>query len=147
MRIGQLASTVGVGIETVRFYERKGLINQPLKPHNGGFRSYSKDTVARVQFIREAQDLGFSLREIEELLSLRSDPATDCADVRERALIKRDEVDEKIKHLGRIRKALDALVSACPRKGAAELCSILAAMESGKRPTYRSRSKRKNGNP
>lgn len=147
MRIGQLASTAGVGIETVRFYERKGLINQPLKPQNGAFRSYSKETAARVQFIRQAQDLGFSLREIEELLSLRSDPATDCADVRERALIKRDEVNEKIKYLMRIRKSLDALVSACPGKGAAEFCSILAAMEPGKRPTYRSRSKRNNGNP
>ena len=93
MRIGEAANAANVGVETIRFYERKGLINQPLRPVDGGFRTYPRDTVSRIRFIREAQELGFSLYEIEELLSLKSDPGSDCGSVRDRALKKRREVD------------------------------------------------------
>ena len=88
MRIGKLAEKAGVGVETVRFYERRGLIDQPLKPQSYGFRSYPKELVQRIRFIRHAQTLGFTLTEIEELLALRTDPATDCSDVRDRATAK-----------------------------------------------------------
>ena len=71
MRIGKVAEKAGVGVETIRFYERKGLIEQPRKPVDGGYRSYSPETVIRVRFVREAQCLGFSLKEIEELRVLR----------------------------------------------------------------------------
>jgi len=79
MRISDAAKAAGVGVETIRFYERKGLVAQPKKPIlGGGFRSYSRETVERIRFIRQAQEIGFSLKEIKELLSLRVDPDADC---------------------------------------------------------------------
>lgn len=127
MTIARAASAAGVGVETIRFYERRGLIAQPRKPASG-FREYDADTVARIRFIRQAQELGFSLREIEELLSLRADPNADCAEVRVQAATKRDEVEKKIADLKRIRAALDVLIAACPGKGAITACSILDAL-------------------
>ncbi len=127
MRIGEVATAAGVGVETIRFYERKGLIKQPPKPANGGFRSYPKDTVARIRFVRKAQQLGFSLKEIEELLSLVSNPSSDCATVREQATRKRQDVDAKIAQLLSIRASLDQLIQSCPGKGALTQCSILDA--------------------
>jgi MerR family mercuric resistance operon transcriptional regulator len=96
MTIGKAARKAGVGVETIRFYERKGLIDRPPRPNVGGFRVYPVETVERIRFIRQAQELGFSLREILELLSLRADPESDCADVRERAEAKLREVTRKI---------------------------------------------------
>ena len=130
MRISTVAKKAGVGVETIRFYERKALIATPPKPSNGGFRSYPAETVERIQFIRQAQSLGFSLNEIDELLSLRADPATDCSDVRKRARAKLGEVNEKIARLNAIGSALEELIDACPGKGAARLRSILEAFES-----------------
>ena len=72
MTIGRLADAAGVGVETVRFYERRGLIQQPPKPNGTGFRVYPEETEHRIRFIRQGQELGFSLREIQELLSLRA---------------------------------------------------------------------------
>lgn len=127
--IARAARAAGVGVETVRFYERRGLIKQPRKPASGGFREYDAETVARIRFIRQAQELGFSLREIQELLSLRADPGADCADVRTRAITKRDEVERKVAELGRIRAALDTLIASCPGGGALRACTILDAIE------------------
>ncbi len=128
MTISKAARKAGVGVETIRFYEREGLIDQPLKPLDSGFRIYPEETVRRIQFIRLAQALGFSLREIEEPLSLRADPSSDCSDVRERATAKREEVDRKIAQLERIRGALEELIAACPGRGALRACSILEAL-------------------
>ncbi len=129
MTIGNAAREAGVGVETIRFYERKGLIDQPRKPDFGGFRIYPVETVRRVRFIRQAQEHGFSLREIEELLSLRADPAVDCADVRAHARIKLDEVNRKIARLERIGAALEEIIAACPGRGALRKCSIMDALE------------------
>ena len=129
--IARAAKQAGVGIETVRFYERRGLIQQPLKPATGGFRDYPSETVSRLRFIREAQDLGFSLNEIAELLSLRADPKANCAEVQRRAEIKLVEVRRKIERLQDIGTALNRLILACPGKGALGACSILEALESG----------------
>lgn len=131
MRIGEAAQAANVGVETIRFYERKGLIDQPERPTNGGFRIYPFETVKRIRFIRQAQELGFSLREIEELLSLKSAPDTDCSSIRERALAKRKEVDAKIKLLKEIDRTLVTLIDACPGKGSLNFCSILGAMDDG----------------
>src|SRR5690554_5972390 len=122
MRIGEVAKKAGVGVETIRFYERKGLIEQPRKPADGGYRSYASETLSRVRFVREAQCLGFSLNEIEELLMLRADPETDCADVRERAQAKLDEVNDKIARLVGIRSALENLIHECRGEGLASSC-------------------------
>ena len=128
LTIGKAATNADVGVETIRFYERKGLIEQPLKPLDGGYRIYPVETVARIRFIRQAQEIGFSLREIEELLSLRADPSADCSDVRERAAARLEEVDRKMEQLGRIRAALDKLIEACPGRGAIRACSIMESL-------------------
>ena len=131
MRIGEIAKSAGVNVETVRFYERRKLIEQPLKPGNGGIRSYPPETVAAIRFIRRAQELGFSLREVEELLSLQTDPSCNCGDVRQRAEVKRCEVEDKINELKAMRSALDRVIEACPGSGSTKSCSILNEMENG----------------
>ncbi len=128
MTIGRAARNAGVGVETIRFYERKGLIDQPPKPLDAGFRVYPEETVARLRFIRKAQEIGFSLREIDELLSFRADPTADCADVRDQAAAKLAEVERKIARLEEIRGALDELIAACPGRGALRACSIMEAL-------------------
>ena len=128
MTISRAAEQAGVGVETVRFYERRGLIEQPTRPRSGGYRFYDNVVVERIRFIRQAQELGFSLREIEELISLRADPAADCADVRAQAVAKRIEVDRKITQLRDIRAALDELIATCPGGGALKACTIIDAL-------------------
>lgn len=130
--ISRAAKAANVTVETIRFYERKGLIAQPHKPAGGGARTYDGETVARLRFVRQAQDIGFSLREISELLALRADPEVDCADVRGRAIKKRDEVHAKLDQLSRMRDALDALIASCPGGGDLKACTILEAMERGR---------------
>ena len=131
MTIARVARSAGVGIETVRFYERRGLVKQPQKPRNGGFREYDAETVTGIRFIRQVQELGFSLQEIKELLRLRATPGSDCAAVRARAIKKRDEVEQKIAQLGRLRSALGTLIASCPGRGALRACTILDAIEQG----------------
>jgi MerR family transcriptional regulator, copper efflux regulator len=131
MRISDVARESGVGVETVRFYEQKGLIDQPLRPKTGGYRDYPPEAVRRVTFVRRAQDLGFSLYEIAELLALEAGDDTQCADVRKRAERKREEVRQKLDNLNRIEKALDLLIKACPGEGPAQSCSILEAINTG----------------
>lgn len=133
MTIGRAAREAGVGIETVRFYERQGLIAQPRKPDGSGTRRYSEALIERIRFIREAQGLGFSLREIDELLALRSDPGADCSDVRNRASAKLLEVRRKIAQLQQIDAALEGLIAACPGRGGLQACSIMDALTT--RPT------------
>jgi len=131
MRIGQVAEQVGVGVETVRFYEQKGLIRQPPKPLAGGYREYPPQSVHCIRFIRSAQQLGFSLVEIAELLELDASTAAQCVDVKRRAEIKRSEAELKISNLITIKNELDRLINACPGKGLACKCSILEAINSG----------------
>jgi MerR family copper efflux transcriptional regulator len=128
MTISRAAQQAGVGVETIRFYERRGLIEQPVVPRDGGYRIYDTAVVEQIRFIRQAQELGFSLREIGELLSLRADPDADCADVRAQAVAKRVEVDRKIMRLGHIRAALDELIATCPGGGALRACTIIDAL-------------------
>jgi len=136
MTIGEAAREAGVGVETIRFYERKGLVEQPPKPSYGGFRRYPTATVRRVRFIRQARTLGFSLREIKDLLSLRAAPSTDCADVRRRARIKLEEVDRRLAHLAQVRDGLEELIAACPGRGTLRECSIIEALETGERDLF-----------
>ena len=131
MSIGRLARKAGVGVETIRFYERKGLIEQPARPRDGGYRVYPEETAHRIRFIRQAQELGFSLREVQDLLSLRTDPEADSRDVRARAAAKLAEVKRKITELERIRAALEDLIAACPGRGALRNCSIMETLRAG----------------
>lgn len=128
MTIGQLAKRTGVGIETIRFYERRGLIeNPPRRP--SGYREYPEDVLARLEFIRRAKELGFSLKEISELLSLRIDPETTCGDLKRRAEQKIGDVDERIRSLKKIRQALARLARTCTGTGPQSECPIVAALE------------------
>jgi MerR family mercuric resistance operon transcriptional regulator len=129
MTIGKIAHEAGVGVETIRYYERRGLIEQPPKPPLGGHRIYPEQTIERVRFVREAQALGFSLREIQGLLKIRNDPSTDCAEILSRAQQKLTEIKEKQKDLRRLRATLEELIATCPGKGASSSCSIIRAME------------------
>lgn len=125
MTIGQAAREAGVGVETIRFYERQGLIAQPSKGDGAGIRLYPAALVERIRFIREAQQLGFSLREASELLTLRADPNADCSEVRQQATAKLGEVERKIEQLQRIHAALETLIASCPGHGGLPACSIL----------------------
>lgn len=129
LTIGALAKQSGVGIETVRFYERRGLVRRPARPRLG-YRSYPEDIVGRIRFIRNAQALGFSLQEIKELLALRVTTGTSCAAVRSRAAAKLSVVKKRLADMQRIHQALEKLVAACPGRGALATCTILEALDS-----------------
>ncbi len=128
LRIGQLATATDVGVETLRFYERRGLLAEPPR-RRSGYRQYPREAVARVRFIRRAKELGFTLRQIGELLQLRVDPDKSCADVRAVAKAKIADVEARIDDLGRIKAALERLARACRGKGPTSECPILDAIE------------------
>jgi MerR family mercuric resistance operon transcriptional regulator len=127
LTIGKAAEAAGVTVEAVRFYERTGVIEQP--PKGVGYRTYPPGTVARIRFVRQAQRIGFSLREAQDLLALRTNPNADCASVRDQARNKIAEIDEKISELLRMRAALEAVVASCPGQGGLEACAILEALD------------------
>lgn len=121
-----------MNVETVRFYERKGLIPKPARResfYGHGYPQYSPEAVARIRFIKRAQALGFALREISELLSLRLDPSTSCVDVKRRATRKVAEIQERIDALQKIQKALAELIASCRGRGPTGECPILKAFE------------------
>ena len=132
LTIGQVARRAGVGVETVRFYEREGLLSDPAR-RASGYRQYEESIVSRLQFIRRAKELGFTLGEIKEILALRLDPSTSCADVKGRAQAKIADVEVKIRTLQRIKKALVKLTKACSGRGAISECPILDALDSQER--------------
>lgn len=129
LTIGQLARKAQVNVETIRYYERRGLIPDPPR-RESGYRQYSEDAVSRIHFIKRAKELGFSLKEISELLSLRVDPDTTCGDVKRRAEVKIADVEEKIRALQRIKKALTKLVAFCRGSGPTSECPIMEALNS-----------------
>lgn len=128
LSIGQLAKRAGVGVETVRFYERQGLLAEPERKQSG-YRQYPEDVVARLRFIRRAKELGFSLKEIAELIALRRDPDTTCADVKQRAQAKLDGIEAKIRDLQRIKQALLQVTASCRGRGPTSACPILEALD------------------
>ncbi|HDP33966.1 MAG TPA: MerR family transcriptional regulator [Candidatus Hydrogenedentes bacterium] len=129
LTIGKVARLAGVGVETVRFYEREGLIDKPPRK-TSGYRQYPEDTVLRLRFIRHAKELGFTLREIRELLGLQSDGERACDEVRSLAEAKIANIEEKVAMLERIREVLGELVIACKSNKKTGLCPILRAIES-----------------
>lgn len=131
-RIGELARITGANIETIRFYEKEGLLPEPQRTSRG-FRKYTPEDARRLGFIQRAKNLGFTLKEIRELLELRVDARTTCADVKMRAENKLADVEQKIRELQQIKDALHTLVSQCSGKGPAGDCPILEALESGRK--------------
>ncbi|OIP35599.1 MAG: heavy metal-responsive transcriptional regulator [Deltaproteobacteria bacterium CG2_30_66_27] len=127
LTIGQVAKQCGVGVETIRFYEREGLIAQPSRPESG-FRKYPPDAVRWVRFIQRSKALGFSLREIRELLSLRVDSATTCDAVKGRSEAKIADIEKKIRRLQEMKRALVKLTVACRGRRPTAECPILEAL-------------------
>jgi len=109
--IGKLAEMSGVGVETVRFYQRKELLREPKT--NGAFRTYSEEDAQKIIFIKKAQELGFSLAEIKELLELNKKPRVTCATVKQKTLDKIKEIEEKINDLKKMKASLEKLSCAC----------------------------------
>lgn len=131
LTIGQVAKAANVHVETLRYYERRGLVPKPPRSATL-YRRYPEETVPRVQFVKHAQELGFSLREIRELLSLRAAPRARCADVKRRAETKITEIDAKMRALKAMRRALTRLLSQCDGKLPVSACPILESLDHGK---------------
>ena len=124
MTIGKVARSAGVSIDTVRYYERKGLIPAPPRKESG-YRLYTDETIKRILFIRNAQELGFSLKEISELLALRVESRRSCAEVMDIAQQKIDEVARKIESLESIKTVLKKLKTQCRARELSSPCPIL----------------------
>jgi len=140
-RIGEVADRARVNVQTLRFYERRGLLPEPPRQPSG-YRQYSLDSVRRVQFIKGAQRLGFTLTQVGELLALRDSSRLPCPQVRSTAERKVTEIEEKIRQLDAMKSALQVLVASCEANRDHE-CPLLEALErtSGeRRPIERTRS-------
>ena len=127
--IGKLASLSGVSNDALRYYEREGLV-QPAGKSPAGFRLYDEDSSRRIRFIKRAQDCGFTLAEIRELLVLRARDAACCGDVRTRAIEKKLQIENKIRAMKAMSKALDQLIAECANETQpVQACTIIAALE------------------
>lgn len=124
LTIGKLARTGNVNVETIRYYQRVGLIKEPEKPPIG-YRQYPADYIARIHFIKRAQPLGFTLKEIAELLLLGD---THCDDVKTLAEQKRERIEAQIKDLNIMREVLGNLIDACNSNRSIDHCSIIDAL-------------------
>ena len=131
LTIGKLASRSDVTVQTIRYYERNGILPKPART-TSGYRIYSERAVRTLSFIKHAQLLGFTLSEIQELLSLRRQPDTSCENIRQRACQKILDVKNKIERLQRIQGALTKLIEECPGDGPPSECRLVEALENGK---------------
>lgn len=128
LQIGKVAKHSNVGVETVRFYESKGLIDFPRR-NPSGYRQYPESVVKQIQFIQQAKTLGFSLREIGELISLKEKPEARCSSIKLTAIAKIADIQEKIDSLERMKKALQPLVARCKASDPVRDCPILGALD------------------
>ena len=128
LTIGDVARRAGVGVETVRFYERQGLLEEPHR-RASGYRQYDDEAVAVLRFIRRAKELGFTLKEIKGLLGLRLDSTATRSDVRREARAKVADIEARIADLQRMRDVLQTLIEKCHGDGAAAGCPILQSLQ------------------
>jgi Hg(II)-responsive transcriptional regulator len=127
MKIGQVATQAGVNIDTLRYYERRGLLAEPER-RPSGYRVYPEETVSLIRFIKRAQDLGFTLKEIEELISLRGGDGKRRSEVRALAEAKMQDIDQKLARLQAMRSALFGLIEHCACRRGRPACPILEAL-------------------
>ncbi|MBI3398915.1 MAG: heavy metal-responsive transcriptional regulator [Deltaproteobacteria bacterium] len=131
--IGTLARRVGVNIQTIRYYERRGLLQPSKRVRAGitgiGYRMYDEDAVRRLKFILHAKELGFTLKETEGLLDLKVDKTARCGDIKKKAEEKLMEIDKKIQGLEGIQRILKDLVNLCKSKQSTDRCPILKAID------------------
>lgn len=128
LTIGKLARQAEVNIETVRYYQKIGLLKEPRKP-SSGYRLYPSSAIGRIRFIKRAQQAGFTLKEIAQLLAL---DGTHCEDVRKIAEQKRQQIDTQIEDLTALRNVLDSLVKGCQADASTEYCSLIDALSTVK---------------
>ena len=133
LTIGDLAKRAGVKVATLRYYERRGLLEPPPRTP-GGYRLYPQSETQRVRFIKNAQSLGFSLAEIKELLLLKVDPGVTCQEVKDRAQAKLVQIEEKIQSLQEMRRALADISARCRGQGPLTACPILESLEEQANP-------------
>jgi Hg(II)-responsive transcriptional regulator len=128
LTIGQVADAAGVNAQTIRYYERRGLFAVP-KRTPAGYRQYADEAVARLRFIKHAQELGFSLQEIQELLGLRVRHGAACDTVERKTRKKIDIVQQRIRDLQRMKRTLERLAAACSARRPTDDCPILEVLE------------------
>ncbi len=138
--IGQLAQSAGVHVQTIRYYEKRKLL-APQGRRPSGYRLYDEGARARLRFIKHAQGLGFTLREIGELLSLRAKPGTRCGDIQRNTQAKLRDIEAKIKDLQALARALRGLIRTCHAGQSIEQCHILSYLEATQGPTTRVKRK------
>lgn len=127
LRIGQVAAAAGVNVQTLRYYERRGLLTAVTR-RPSGYRAYSVETIGLIRFIKRAQELGFTLDEIADLLALRENSQARCSEVRHRTRVKIDEIDRRIDHLTAMKRALAELLSSCTSNASIRSCPIIEAL-------------------
>jgi Hg(II)-responsive transcriptional regulator len=128
LTIGHLAKEAGVNLETVRYYERRGLLPRPPRSPSG-YRLFPAESRKRLRFIRRAQELGFSLKEIQELMSLSVSRSSSGRTVRRKAEAKIADIEAKIKSLAAMKRTLRKLTNACAECGPISACPILESLE------------------
>lgn len=129
MTIGELAKKAGVNVQTIRYYERERLLPDAHRWPDSGYRDFDEEALLRLKFIRSAKELGFTLREIKELLDLRILPGESCAEMKQLLELKLADLDRRMKEMRRLRRVLDKLVTACGRRTRADNCPALWAIE------------------
>ncbi len=132
MRIGEVAQRADVNVQTLRYYERRGLLPAPQR-RPSGYREYPRDTVQLVRFIKRAQELGFTLHDIQELIDLRQNRTKSRVQVRALAAAKVSDIADRVRRLNAIKRALEELVNACSCDAASRKCPIIEALDDGQR--------------
>jgi Hg(II)-responsive transcriptional regulator len=133
VRIGEAARRAGVNIRTLHYYEARGLLPEPERTESN-FRIYTEETIRRIRFVKRAQQLGFSLKEIKDLLAHRVDSKATCADVRERAQSKIADIEKRIVSLQAMKEALARVTAACSGRGSVSECPILECFDKQTKP-------------
>jgi len=138
LTIGRVAKAAGVTVQTIRYYERRDLL-QPADRKPSGYRVYDHEALRRLRFIKNAQVLGFTLREIEELLDLRVGSKSLCGDVQRRAEVKLKQVEVKVRDLQSLATTLRGLIRTCRAGQTTDRCPILKSLEIGRMPQLEGR--------
>lgn len=124
MKIGEIAKRSGIGIETIRYYEREGLLPEPER-RPSGYRQYDESTVERLEYVRRAKELGFTLAEIRELLELSFAAHAGCDHIRQRAESKITDIEGKIRSLQQMKRSLGKIVARCRTKNPTDDCPLI----------------------
>ena len=138
MKIGEVAKQSNVGIETIRYYEREGLLAEPER-RPSGYRQYDQSVVSRLTFIRRTKELGFTLAEIKELLGLWFDSNTRCQHVRDKAEQKITDIEDKIRSLQKMKRSLKKVISECASRDKVEDCPLLEGLDNNGKKAGRNR--------